>query len=110
MGYNKAMFHRMAEELDRIAYDVEDNKGEHVDEDDMFTTVNALGILALSYDDDLASLGLCLAACRFGGMYEVFQELPDVKERLLEVLLEEQGYERFESAHFDGYIIKDKED
>ena len=110
MGYNKEMFRRIAEELERIAYDVVDNNGEHVDEDDVFTAVNALGILALSYDDDLASLGLDLAACRLGGMYEVFQVLPDVKERLLEVLLEEQGYERFSSVHFDGYIMKDKED
>ena len=99
MSYDKAMFHRMADEMRRIA-----SEGDMPDEDDVFTALNALGLIVANEESQgLASACLGIATCEHGGMYEVFQELPDCIDSLFEELAKGGRVERYESE--DGDVI-----
>ena len=104
MSYNKQMFHRIAEELERIGYEVADETHEKMDEADMATALNALGMLMLDCNDEIAIAAISIAACSMGGMYEAFQELPDIKEQMLELLLKDAGYEYMESEKHEIWV------
>ena len=104
MSYNKNMFHRIAEELDRIGYEVADETHEKIDEYDLSIALDALGRIVIPHDDDLALTAISIASCRFGGMYEIFQELPDIKEHMLELLLKDAGYEYMESEKHEIWV------
>lgn len=91
MGYNKALFHRIAEELDRLGSEaINKDNTEEMDYYDIFLALDGLGkLIVTSSNDELASASVNLATCCFGGMYEVLEELPDAKKCLLELLLKD---------------------
>ena len=104
MSYNKNMFHRIGEELQRIAEEVDVPNGEHMDDDDMFTVLQALGRIVLQCDDRLVATAMDLVVCSFGDMPEVFECLPEVKSELLELLLEDDGYEQLTSDYHVSWL------
>ena len=58
MSYNKAMFHRMAMEMERIA----DEGKDKLDENDLFVVANALARLMVDADcDEIATTSVELA-------------------------------------------------
>ena len=102
MSYNSTMFHKIAEELERMASEVE--KGE-IDSKDVFAVLNAIGmIVANCYDDDLASSALTVATCRFGDMYELYCELPDALIFLMGELMETLDYTSISGEGYTGWI------
>ena len=106
MSYESAMFHRMAEEMERIAYTVVDETHEHMDEDDVFTVLNACSLVICAGDyhlDEVAEAALCVAAYHFGGMGEVLDELPDATDYLLDLLMRRKRLVPYRSA--DGNLI-----
>ena len=49
------------------------------------------------YRDAMACCAIALVACRFGGMGEIFDELPDIEDEMLELLLTKRGFTKYES-------------
>lgn len=98
MSRDTKMFSLMAEEIDRIA-----DRGEKMDENDMFVALSAMNKLVVDgyFRDELACCAIALAACRFGGMEEVLDELPDIEDEMLDLLLKKRGFKRYES---DGLL------
>lgn len=91
MGYKRNMIHRMAEELSRIAYS---DDPEQMDEEDVFTILDA--IFYMNPDaagDELSSLAAGIFQCQHGGMYEVFQELPDILDLMEQAIAKHRGYD-----------------
>ena len=102
MSYEKHMFHRIADEAWRIA-NYEDTSD--LDDDDLFNMADAVvRIVADRGTDRLAISSGCVFAASLGGMYEVFQELPEAKEHLLEMLLDEQGFRLIGDDLYDVWI------
>ncbi len=107
MSYNKAMFHRIAEEVDRIAYDVADESGEHVSVDDICLMLNAIGILMVyepsAWDElDNALMG-ALSAKNNPDMGTVFDYTNDAIDELLTLLLKRKGFTYHETT--DGIVF-----
>ena len=101
MSYNKAMFHRMAMEMERIA----DEGKDKLDENDLFVVANALARLMVDADcDEIATTSVELAACRLDGMYEVFQEQPEIMSNLIDLLMDYGHYHAFDNDVCDGWI------
>ena len=110
MTYESAMFHRMAEEMERIAYTVVDETHEHIDEDDVFTVLNACSLVICASDyhlDDVTQTALCIAACHFGGMEEVFDELPDAIDYMLDLLMKRAGLVPYAGPNGDLIYAKE---
>ena len=102
MSYEKHMFHRIADEAWRIA-NYEDTSD--LDDDDLFKMADAVVLIIVDRGNDkLAISSGCVFAASLGGMYEVFQELPEAKEKLLDYLLESDGYEFMASENFFAYV------
>lgn len=100
MSYNKFMFHRLAEEAERIAYDITDDSGEGVAEIDVATMLNAIGLLMFQcgYGNELENAAVEFAAASMSGdMDTVFNELPEVLNNLENVLLDKRGYTKLEN-------------
>lgn len=94
MSRDTKMFSLMAEEMANIA-----ERGEKMDENDMFVALDALNRMVVDGygDDELAVYAISLAACRFGGMEEVLEEQPDIEDELLELLFKKRGFTKYES-------------
>jgi hypothetical protein len=105
MSYEKHLFHRIAEEALRIA---EHEDTSEIDTDDIFDMTAAVArILADRNGNRLTVLAACIAASSLGDMYELFNELPDEKQEMLDYLIAEEGYEFMESDSFSAYVRKD---
>ena len=105
MSYTKAMFHRIAEEAQRIA---ENEDTSLIDKDDLFVMADALArILADNNFKSLESQAASLVACKLGGMYEVFQELPDIQRDLIEALMEDEGYSYMANEWLSMWVKKE---
>ena len=103
MSYDKHLFHRMAEELQRIAEDESE-----VDRVDFSVAVDAVAHIAANLNcEPFTSLPLEVAACNEGGMGEVFNELPDVKDALVELVMSDRNYTRICDEQFDICIRRD---
>lgn len=105
MSYTKAMFHRIAEEAQRIA---ENEDTSLIDEDDLLVIADALAhILSDREFKSLESQAAAFVACELGGMAEVFQELPDVKDHLIEALMENEGYSYMNNEWLTMWVKKE---
>lgn len=103
MSYESAMFHRMAEEMHRIAY--ETNEEHQLDDDDLHTVADALAFILVNRGhNELAEACACVTATAIGGMYEVFQELPDAKEHLFRLLMDKEGFRLIEDERCEIWI------
>lgn len=105
MSYTKAMFHRIAEETQRIA---ENEDTSLIDKDDLFVMADALAHILTDNDfKSLESQAASFVACRLGGMYEVFQELPEIKRGLIEALMEGDGYSYMDNEWLSMWVKKE---
>jgi len=88
--HDKNLFHRMAEEMYRMAEGASD-----VDNNDIDLAIESVAWLAANNDyDPIICYALSMAACMVSGdMGVVFNELPDAKAQLVEALMTEAGYE-----------------
>lgn len=108
MNYdNKYMFRKLAEEVDRIAYDVADESGDHVDVDDICLMLNGIGILMVyepnAWDElDNALMG-ALSAKNNPDMGTVFDYTNDALDELLTLLLKRKGFTYHETT--DGIVF-----
>ena len=108
MSYNAQMFKLMANELGRIAEDGGDTSG--ITDEDLFTAITAIENLACSLDLNaygLAIDALALAACEFGGMYEAFNDKPEIAENLVESLMKYQGFEMVSDTKYTMWVRKE---
>ena len=107
MSYNKQMFHLMAEELERIAQEVDENH-EQLDKSDLFTATSALNLIAAVQNcDSLACDALEVAACCLGTFYEQECELPEVLDQLIEMVMDMQGYEQLYNENYTAWVRKE---
>jgi len=91
MGYKRSMFHRMAEEMSRLAYS---DDPERIDEDDVYTILDAIFCMdSNAAGDELSSLATDIYQCQHGGMYEAFQELPDILDLMERAIAKHRGYD-----------------
>lgn len=105
MSYTKAMFHRIAEEAQRIA---ENEDTSLIDEDDLFVIADALArILTDNNFKSLESQAAAFVACKLGGMYEVFHFLPEIKRDLIEALMEDEGYSYMDNEWLTMWVKKE---
>ena len=105
MSYAKSMFHRIANEAQRIA---ENEDTSLIDEDDLFVIADALAhILSDREFKSLESQAAAFVACKLGGMYEVFQELPDIQRDLIEALMEDEGYSYMDNEWLTMWVRKE---
>jgi len=94
MGYKRAFVHRMAEELERLASSGEQDE---IADEDVQGIILSLFEMHRPLDDELADLAVSLYECRIGGMYEAFEELPDVLDSLEEAIASHRGYDTLDA-------------
>jgi len=105
MSYTKAMFHRIAEEAQRIA---ENEDTSLIDDDDLFVMSDAIAhILSDREFKSLESQAASFVACKLGGMYEVFQFLPEIKRDLINALMEDEGYSYMNNEWLTMWVKKE---
>ena len=103
MSYNKALFHRMAGELERIANEAE-GKFERMDESDFASILGSMVRImsVMDYEEhNIAFSGLGIASLEFNGTAD---ELEDEKWYMVVMLLDEFGYERMSSDTHDAWV------
>lgn len=107
MGYNKQMFHLVANQLECIAQEV-DERDERLDKDDLFTAACSLNLIAVVEDcDPLTCDALAVAACYLGSFYERGCELPDALDRFIETVMNMQGYEQICNENYTAWVRKE---
>lgn len=109
MTYESAMFHRMAEEMQRIACKLEEN-GEHISDDDIFDVLmSCIQVLNTGehHLDEVTEAALSIVTLNLGGMGEVLDELPDALDYMLELLMKRDGFVRYVSANGDLIYAKE---
>lgn len=91
MGYKRSMVHQIAEEMQRLAYS---NDHEEMDEEDVFDILDAIFCMDSSVvKDELSLLAIGIYQCQRGGMYEAFQELPDILDEMERAIAKHRGYD-----------------
>ena len=119
MGYKKAMIHRMAEELNHIAYS---NDPEKMEAEDLQTIIDAIFCMETNENlSDLASAAIGIYYCETGGVYDSSDELPEQIDLTIDAmaksldfdstddfLLDKLGIEQLkdEDGHYTGVYIK----
>ena len=99
------MFGRFSEGIRRIA---EEEDVRELFEDDIHTLANALGLILTRLDYDKATIHAAeYVSCETGGMAEVFQELPDVKDHLINTLMENEGYSYMDNEWLTMWVKKE---
>ena len=91
MGYKRAFVHRMAEELEKLAYDGEQDE---LADEDVQGIILSLFEMHRPLDDDLADLAVSLYECRIGSEPD---ELPDVLDSLEEAIASHLGYDTLDA-------------
>lgn len=88
--YDKNLFHRMAEEMYRMA-----EGGSDVDKKDIDLAIESVAWMAANSEyRGIISYALSVAACiASDDMGVMFNELPDAKAELVGALMDEAGYE-----------------
>lgn len=91
MGYKRNMIHRMAEEMQRIAYSNDDEK---LDPEDIQLIFDAIFYMdSSSGGSDLAAAAIDIYYCETGGMYESFEELPQALDNMVDAIAKHHGFE-----------------
>ena len=94
MGFKRAFVHRFAEKMQELAFDGVEDK---LDDSDVNDILNALFEISKPLDDDLAELAVEIYCCRMGGMYEAFQELPEVLDAMEEAIARYRGFDTLDA-------------
>lgn len=90
MGYKRALVHRMAEKMQELAFD---DDTEDIDTNDVYDIISALFAMSKPIDDNLAACAVDIYYCRMGGMYEAFQELPEVLDLMEDEIARYRGFD-----------------
>lgn len=105
MSYDTKMFRLIADEAKRIA---ENGDCAEIDEEDLYTMASALGeILSVRSYKSVESCAADFVACSLGGMYEVFQFLPEIKRDLIEALMKDEGYSYMDNEWLTMWVKKE---
>ena len=91
MGYKRAFVHRMAEELEKLAYDGEQDE---LADEDVQGIILSLFEMHRPLDDDLADLAVSLYECRIGSEPD---ELPDVLDAMEEEIARHRGFDTLDA-------------
>lgn len=100
MSYDKNLFHRMVEELDRMA-----EEEVELNSDDLSIAIMAIAHMAATMDaDHLTASALEVAACNEGDMTDVFEYLPDVLNEHVELIMNKQGFKWTSGDEYEVWV------